>query len=130
MTLFTSDLPLETAMRVWDVVVLNHSSAAVEAEPHRPDDYPADDDGINRRQAPFRTQMELGPTAVGGTRHGDGCAVLLAASLAAIVLVRPELELASDPGKLSLALSSGVASLQPGPTGDRFMRELSAQYSW
>ena len=77
MTLFVSDLPLETAMRLWDVLIFAQTRPATEAA-----------------------------NASDGSCTGDGCAVLLAGCLAAITLIMPQLELAPDPGRRAISLIS------------------------
>ena len=99
--LFATDLPLETAMRVWDLVCHSHKPAPV-------------GDG----------------NSVDGDCTGDGLAIVLSGSLALFSMLRPQVELAPDPGVLSRALSAGVAAVEPGPRSDRFIREMHAQLAW
>ncbi|KAL1523088.1 hypothetical protein AB1Y20_018048 [Prymnesium parvum] len=100
--LFASDLPLETAMRVWDLLCFSHKPPPLDAATRESD----------------------------GGCTGDGLALLLAASLALFGSARAQLEAATDPARMSAALAAAVAATQPGACGERFLKELHAELQW
>ena len=112
-TILISDLPLETALRVWDVLFFTHTSAAA-ASPEA---------------------VAAGPAARGRISEsemaGDGPAVLLAASLALLRTLRPHMRRHRGLGAFSEGLRSGPRTLQPGSrAGEAFSREMRKALAW
>ena len=102
LTLFSNDLPLEMAMRVWDVLCYDNS----------------------------RPPVETSTAPSDGSCEGDGCAVLLAFSLAALSTLSPAVRRAEGPQAMSTAVTSGVAGMQPGAEGERFHSRARLALRW
>ncbi len=105
LTLFVSDLPLETALRVWDVLMLAGGGAGASAD---------------ERAASARTD------AVGTA----GTDVLIAAALALLRVRRTELR-RGGALELSTALRGAPRSLQPdGAAGRAFLASFRSELVW